>query len=408
MEWQRNYVLLKTDERVRFTLHKRDGSKVYLVRFKATDGRRLEKSTGVAKKPDAYDEAKRIILDEYEQLVAAGETVTWVLATEKLKAKLIAQHNRPITIRGYVETLGHLRVMFPTCGGPSDITERHAEEFKVKYGQGLYTRKRKLKKDEVAPLYGRKAKSLDTRIRTLKAVFEHMLSMHPPIVKDNPFSNVSAPKLDKEVKLIQKTDVSDVFDWLNKRYPEWSMPLLFFRVKALTGCRLDDLCSLPSSAVADGGITFPGNTAKHRKGHYAKLPDDVFKELKLYKGMRWVWEKYPPELKTANEKLGVPYHRLNMEFSTRRLYLWVIQLMQIYQKQTGKDFSSHDFRKAAFTRAAEKDVHIKKAATGFDVTPETMLRYYTAIDQRKAAEELTEALANDLDPTRVNKKAPKP
>ena len=65
----------------------------------------------------------------------------------------------------------------------------------------------------------------------------------------------------------------------------------------------------------------------------------------------------------------------NPEFSPRRLYLWGVQIMQDYQKQTGKDFSSHDFRRAAFTRAAEEDIHPKRAAVAFDVTAETMLRY---------------------------------
>ncbi|HJZ58970.1 MAG TPA: hypothetical protein VKE74_28765 [Gemmataceae bacterium] len=82
------------------------------------------------------------------------------------------------------------------------------------------------------------------------------------------------------------------------------------------------------------------------------------------------------------------------------MYLWVVQLMQGYQKETGKDFSSHDLRKAAFTRAAEKDIHPKKVATAYAVTPETILRYYTAVEQRQAAEQVGEELADDLDPTK--------
>jgi integrase len=178
------------------------------------------------------------------------------------------------------------------------------------------------------------------------------------------------------------------------------MPRLFFRVKALTASRLDDICSLPSRALTDGGIVFPADISKHRNERFAKLPEDVYTELLAYRGPKWVWEKYPAELKVATQKLGVPCHRLNPEFSPRRLYLWVVQIMQAYQKDTGKDFSSHDFRKAAFTRAAEKDMHPKKVASGFGVTAETMLRYYTAVDQRKASEEVGVELADDLDPTK--------
>jgi hypothetical protein len=37
---------------------------------------------------------------------------------------------------------------------------------------------------------------------------------------------------------------------------------------------------------------------------------------------------------------------------------------------------------------------------GFGVTPETMLRYYTTVDQRKASEEVGAELADDLDTTK--------
>jgi hypothetical protein len=50
--------------------------------------------------------------------------------------------------------------------------------------------------------------------------------------------------------------------------------------------------------------------------------------------------------------------------------------MRDYQKQTGKDLSSHDIGKAAFTRAA----------VAFDVTPETMLKYYTATEKKRTAD----------------------
>jgi hypothetical protein len=38
----------------------------------------------------------------------------------------------------------------------------------------------------------------------------------------------------------------------------------------------------------------------------------------------------------------------------------IVALLWDYQTQTGRDLSSHDFRKAAFTRAAEADIHPKR------------------------------------------------
>lgn len=58
----------------------------------------------------------------------------------------------------------------------------------------------------------------------------------------------------------------------------------------------------------------------------------------------------------------------------------------------------HDYRRAAFARAAEKDIHPKRAAAAFDVTPETMLRYDTATEKKKTSSEVLGELADDLLP----------
>ncbi len=62
--------------------------------------------------------------------------------------------------------------------------------------------------------------------------------------------------------------------------------------------------------------------------------------------------------------------------------------MQDYQQQAESNFSWHDFRRADFTRLAEKDTHPKRAAVVFDLTAETMLRYYTAAEKKKTADEV--------------------
>ena len=54
-------------------------------------------------------------------------------------------------------------------------------------------------------------------------------------------------------------------------------------------------------------------------------------------------------------------------------------------------------RHAVFTRAAEEDIRPKRAAA-FDVTPETMLRYYTATEKKKTADEVLTRLAAKLLP----------
>jgi integrase len=224
-------------------------------------------------------------------------------------------------------------------------------------------------------------------------------------VDANPFEHVTPPEMDRhEVKYVRQGDVSHFFEWLDGHYPGWRFPALFFTVKALTGCRLDDICSLRSAQLQDGRVVFPADATKNRSERYAVLPEDVFEELDAYKGRTWLWERYPPELKDAIRRKGNPCHRLKPEFDARRLYLWIVALMQDYQKLTGRDLSSHDFRKAAFTRAAEEDVHPKRAAVAFDVTPETMMRYYTATEKKQTADEVLGSLAGKLLPKRKPKR----
>src|SRR5262249_6914770 len=156
----------------------------------------------------------------------------------------------------------------------------------------------------------RKPKSLDGRVRTLKATFGWLKELK--LVDANPFDAVSLPQLDRhEVKYVRQADVAEFFTWLESRYPCWRMPTLFFEVKAVTVCRLDDICNLRSDQLQDGRIVFTAQTAKTRKERYAKLPPELYAELKAYGGPAHLWERYPLELRDATAKRGAPVHRLN-------------------------------------------------------------------------------------------------
>lgn len=147
-----------------------------------------------------------------------------------------------------------------------------------------------------------------------------------------------------------------------------------------------------SDCLQDGRIVFTADITKNRSERYATLPPDIYAGLDAYKGNTFLSERYPAELIEANKAMAFPVHRQNREFSTQRLYQWVVQTMQNYQKKTGRDSSSHDFRRAAFTRAAEADIHPKRAAVAFDVAPETMIRYYTATEKKRTADEVMDWL----------------
>ena len=118
MAWQRNYVTLRSGERVRYSLYKRPGFDAYFVRFKNAGRKWVERSTGVTKKSDATGEAHRIILEEYGQIAPSSATVTWDVAKGKLREAMMADGKRPKTITGYLETLDKLIAMFPLAKGP--------------------------------------------------------------------------------------------------------------------------------------------------------------------------------------------------------------------------------------------------------------------------------------------------
>lgn len=397
MSWQQNFVILRNGERIRYALFEKEDRPGYYVRFKGKDGRYMKPSTGRSRKVDAINEAHRIILEHYESVIPKMERVTWDEAKAKLTEAMMADNKRPKTIQGYIETLNRLIEMFPQTRGPGDMSEFLAAEFKVKYANGTFSRREKKREDEVVEEFARKTKSLDTRLRTLKAVFGWFVDMH--LLSGNPFEHVEQPEMDRhEVKYVKPEDLLDFLTWLEGWYPDWRMPYLFFMVKTVTGCRLDDICNLRSEQMQDGRLVFGADITKNRSERYAILPADLYAELDAYKGETYLWECYPTELKEAIAKKGAPTHRLNLEFSPRRLYLWIVALMQDYQKQTGRDLSSHDFRRAAFTRAAEADIHPKRAAVAFDVTAETMLRYYTATEKKRTADEVLSELQADLLP----------
>lgn len=394
--WQRNYVTLRSGERIRYALFGKPDSDVWFVRFKGKDGKYVRSSTGQTKKPGAIEEAHRTIRVHYEEIAPTSDEVAWEIAKDKLREAMVVDGKRPATIKGYIETLDRLIEMFPLAKGPTDITDRMAGDFKRKYASGTFSRKPVKKGDTTpVPTYARTTKSLDSRVRTLKAVFGWFKYLH--LVNENPFAKIEQPELDRpEVKYVRQEDLAHFYDWLSKRYPGWRMPHLFFTVKALTACRLQDLCSLRSDQLREGRIVFEAHQTKNRSERYALLPTDLYAELEAYKGDEFLWERYPAELREHVKSAA--RHCVLDSFSPARLATWIVALHRDYQRETGRDLSSHDFRKAAFTSAAEEDIHPKRAAVAFDVTAETMLRYYTATEKKRTADEVLGRLHAKLRP----------
>lgn len=399
MVWQRNYVTLRSGERVRYSFINRPDTPVLFVRFKGKGGQDTRLSTGRTRKVDAIGEAHRLILEHFEQIAPSSDSVGWDVAVQKLRQAMQADNKRPRTIKGYEETLRRLKEMFPLAKGPADITDRMAQDFKQKYAGGTFSKK-PVKDGETVPTYKRVTKSLDSRIRSLKAVFGWFKQLR--LVDENPFAEVEQPEMDRhEVKYVRPEDLTEFLAWLERRYPGWRMPHLFFEVKALTACRLQDICELESSQLQGGRLVFSADVTKNRSERYAILPGDIYAELVAYAGETFLWDRYPEELRVFVR--GASRHQVLDDFSADRMANWIRAIMRDYQNDTGKDLSSHDFRKAAFTRAAEAGIHVKRAAVAFDVTAETMLKYYTGADKKQTADEVLTELQESLRPRKPEK-----
>jgi integrase len=400
MAWQRNYVTLKSGERIRYSFFSKPESPALYVRFKGKERRWVKASTGRTRKADAIEGAHRLILEHFEQIAPASERMDWAAAVAKLREAMLADNKRPRTIKGYEETLRRLREMFPLAKGPADITDRMAGDFKRKYASGTYSRKPS-RNGETVPSYRRVTKSLDSRIRSLKAVFGWFKQLH--LVDENPFEGIEQPEMDRcEVKYVRPEDLAEFLSWLEGRYPGWRMPHLFFEVKALTGCRLQDICELRSEQLREGRLVFEADQTKNRSERYAILPADIYAELEAYKGETFLWERYPAELRVFVK--GTSRHCVLDDFSADRMANWIRAVMRDYQNETGADLSSHDFRKAAFTRAAEAGIHVKRGAVAFDVTAETMLKYYTGTEKKQTADEVLSQLHEVLRPRKSDPK----
>ncbi|MBX9582548.1 MAG: hypothetical protein K2X87_19760 [Gemmataceae bacterium] len=170
---------------------------------------------------------------------------------------------------------------------------------------------------------------------------------------------MAPPKTDKiEVQVIGDDTLTHLMGWLDVRYAGWPLPRLFLEAKAVTGCRLMDLCGVESAQLRDGRLHFRADQTKGRKARSVPLPPELFAALDAVKGKRFLWESYPQGLVEAVGKMGHPTHRIKPDFQPRRLYHWVETLFLDYgaAHPDRPKIHSHQPRKRAFTAAWESGI----------------------------------------------------
>ena len=389
-------VELPDGKRVRFSLKVRAREPFYFVVFRGRDGQRLERSTQEASQKRAEATAVQVIKEEYFP-EAPVEKCTWEDAIARLTREMKAQNLRPRTIEDYLLMLDIFRKFFPSSGGPTDITPAQAKLFKAKRMEA-----------------GNSPCTVGGNINKLSVIWSKWFIGQCRLPCMNPWEDVEKPKADEpEPRYIEPEEAQAFFDWLNKRWEGWPLPVLFFKVMGLVGRRILTMCSLPSTCLVDGRIVFSSEFNKSRKLEYARLPEALFQELAAMKGPTFLWEGYSEQLNAIYRKRGQRKYAQCQEFRPERLKRWLQKEITDYnQENEGKPgfvpFTAHNFRDTAMTRAWDADIDLDRAALAYGCNRETMKKHYIRKEALVTADAVFERIHGKGSNGEATKTTPQP
>jgi integrase len=198
--------------------------------------------------------------------------------------------------------------------------------------------------------------------------------------------------------VIDDDTLTHFLGWIDKRFRSWELPRLFLETKAMTGCRLMDLCSIESCQLRDGRLHFRAEQTKGRKARSVLLPKKLYQRLDAIKGPTYLWESQPAGLKDAVKKMGRPAHRIKADFAPARFYYWVTTLFLDYRAANPDrpPIHSHQLRRRAFTAVWTNNIDPRKAAIAYGCNIDTVMRHYVQLDEQAVTDEVTGQLADAL------------
>ena len=161
--------------------------------------------------------------------------------------------------------------------------------------------------------------------------------------------------------------------------------MLFFTLKGLTGRRLLQLCSLPTTSLKGGRIVFPPEINKSRKPEYARVPEPIFKELEAIAGPNYLWDRYSQELNDLYRKKGRLKAARCREYQPTRFKGFLQDEITAYtaenkDKPGFRAFTAHNFRDTAMTKAWDAEIDLDRAAIAYGCNRETMKKHYIRKD----------------------------
>jgi integrase len=370
---------LPNGKKVGFSFKERGN--IYRVVFRhPTEDKYVEISTGCTTKADANSEAARLILNSYGYNKGKDpRKVTWAEALAELQKLPTIRFN---TFEGFRTAINNFRQTITSSKGPGDVTIADAEKFKLQFAATPWKRS----KATDAKLRVRSKTTVHTNLRMLKILWNQQFKALGFVGRVNPWEGIKLPKLPKTaVHIPSEQEVEDFFIWIEKRYPGWELIRLFFEVKALSGCRLMDLCSAKSAKldVKAKTLTIPPEDDKTDQERVIPLPEDIAATLDRIKGPTFLWEQYVKDARQYR------WGTKNRDQFTPQLLSTVVKNISVeYRKQTGNRIRSHDFRRRAITLFAKATGSADAVKQTFNLDAQTARRYYLAAESLDARDML--------------------
>jgi integrase len=309
---------------------------------------------------------------------------TWQDCRDALERAMLADNLRPSYVADAVLMLDSLKATFPNFVSPADITADDANEYKRRRGE-----------------QGLSAWTIKGDLNTLKAIFGKWLGQECGLLSVNPFANIRAPKCDDpEIRLVTAAETAELFEWLNKRWNKWRLPIVYLEVASLIGWRATEIASLRTADLLDDGfVRVMAESSKTRRQKYGWLPTSLHAELKECSAGGSAFGRFSDELR---RRLLLwrkqPHHAAKIkDFNPARLVGWLQDELQRFNEgkaeaaakadppEEWQPFTLHDFRRTAISGMQMAGVTEKEASVMVGATPEVMRRHYEKLDQQAIA-----------------------
>lgn len=286
----------------------------------------------------------------------------------------------------YTSTLRIFRSVVDSKG-PADVTPEVAKQFRRRYATSGFKRSNK----DDARVYPRSAKTVENALRRLSGLWSHLKKLG--YATTNPWEDVPRPTVPKKTPVIPtEDDVAKFFAWLDEKFAGWELPRLFVEVKALSGCRLNDLCQVLSDQLDPKALTLtirPEQDKTHRE-RVIPLPADLVKRLAAVKGPTYLWERYNHDAKTYRQGT-----KSKDEFTPDYFYNAMKSLFRDFGKTGGK-LRSHGLRKRAITLTTLATQSVDATAQAIGIDAQTARKYYLDAQKAFSGSELLKQMADVL------------